>query len=83
VVPLDQDVTFASVSIGGTTLTNGTYSFATLNSTFDAFFANGGSDSITVGAIPEPSTYAALLGLGALGATILCKRRRIATVKQS
>jgi hypothetical protein len=76
VVTLDQNVTFASVSIGGTALTAGTYSFATLNSTFDAFFTNGGSGSITVGAIPEPSTYAALLGLGSLGATILCKRRR-------
>jgi hypothetical protein len=83
VVPLDQDVTFASVSIGGTTLANGTYSFATLNSDFNAFFTDGGSGSITVGAIPEPSTYAALLGLGALGTTLLCKRRRAVTLKQA
>lgn len=73
-INLDQNLTFSSVTIAGTTLTAGTYSFATLNSTFDAVFVDGGSGSITVGAIPEPSTYAAVSGAAVLGLALWRRR---------
>lgn len=83
-VVLDQNVTFSSVTIAGNALAAGTYSFSTLNqnsnyggvfANYDAFFAEGGTGSITV--IPEPSTYAALFGAAALGLVIARRRRHI------
>lgn len=74
---LDQNLSFTSVTIGSTVLAEGTYTFAQLNSAYDAYFVNGGSGSITVSAIPEPSTFAALAGVVALGAVGLRRRRLV------
>lgn len=57
--------TFGSVVLGDQSLSAGTYSYADLSPTLQAFFI-AGTDSITVAPIPEPSTYALLLGGGAL-----------------
>lgn len=76
VLTLDQSLSFTSLSIGGSSLSAGTYSFATLNGLYDAYFANGGTGSITVTAVPEPSAAAALLGVAALAAFTV--RRRLA-----
>ncbi len=57
--------TFASLTIAGTSLSSGTYSFADLDTDQQAYFTDGG-DTFTVAPIPEPSTYALLLGGGAL-----------------
>ena len=62
---LHQNDTFKSVFINGTPLTNGTYTFATLNSTFPSHFpaswalqggssVSNGSGSITVLVNPSP-----------------------------
>ena len=58
-------LTFMNVTFGATALAAGTYSFAALNSAYDAFIVDGGSGSLIVGgsAIPEPSSAALLLGL--------------------
>lgn len=64
VLTLDQNLTFASVSIGGTALAAGSYSFSDLNSSFDAFFTNGGSGSITVASLPEPSAFVLIVSSG-------------------
>ena len=62
---LDQNLTFGSVSINGSSLAPGFYSFAALNSSFDANIVDGGTGSITV--IPEPTVpLLALIGAGAL-----------------
>lgn len=67
---LDQDLTFSQVTIAGQSLAAGsTYSFAELNSLFDANFADGGSGSITVAAVPE-SASAVLLAAGVAGLLI-------------
>jgi len=68
-INLDQNVKFASLSIGGTQLAPGTYSFDYLNSHYDSYFVDGGSGSITV---PEPAS----LGLVALGTMLTASRRR-------
>lgn len=74
---LDQNVTFSSVTIGGSALAVGTHTFASLNGNpdFGAFFAEGGSGSIIVAAIPEPSTYAMLAGATFLGFAAWRRRR--------
>jgi len=72
VISLDQNLTFTGLTIQGNVFANGTYSYATLNSTYDSIFADGGSGSITV--VPEPSTWAMVVA-GAMG-TMFCYRRR-------
>jgi hypothetical protein len=42
-----------------------------------AVIMNSGTQGFTVNAVPEPSTYAALLGLGALGLVIVRRSRRV------
>jgi len=71
VMVLDQNDTFGAVTINGTSLAPGNYTFATLNATFDSNFQDGGTGSITVG-VPEPTT----LGVLALGGLFLARRRR-------
>ncbi len=71
------DLTFANVTFGATTLAPGTYTYAFLNSTYDAFLVDGGSGSLTVAAVPEPTTTALLIGAGLTG-LILVRRRRAA-----
>ena len=69
---LDQDHTFGLIEIDGVSLATGTYSFADLNSTYDAFFADGGTGSLTV--VPEPS-YVSLL-IAVFGMVGFCRRSR-------
>ena len=62
-------------SISGTYMTAGTWTTSQLNSFFSSsVFA--GTGSLTISAIPEPSTYAMLLGSLALGAALVSRRRR-------
>ncbi|MDF3056952.1 MAG: hypothetical protein K0R17_1167 [Rariglobus sp.] len=76
IVTLDQDITVGLLSIAGTTLTAGEYDYADLVSAgFGDYFTNG-IGSITVGTIPEPSTYAALLGLASLALATRASRRK-------
>lgn len=62
-INLKQNVTFETVEINGSFLAAGTYPYAALNSTYDSYFVDGGSGSITV--VPEPGTLA-LLGMAGL-----------------
>lgn len=71
-ITLDRNITVASLSLNGNSLSAGTYSYATLNGDpgYDTIFTNGAfSGSITV--VPEPAT----LGL-ALLAPLFARRRR-------
>jgi hypothetical protein len=62
-------------SIVGKYLDAGTYDAAALNTFFStSVFNTAGAGSITVSAIPEPSTYAAFAGL--LGLAVASVRRR-------
>lgn len=74
----NRSLTVAGLTIGGTALSAGTYSFASLNSAYDAYFANGGSGSITVtaAAVPEPSAYALILGLAVVGCVTIRRRKQ-------
>jgi hypothetical protein len=73
VMTLDQNFTLGSLTINGNVLAPGSYSFNDLNTAYDAFFADGGTGSITVGApTPEPTSLAFL----ALSAIIPLRRRR-------
>ncbi len=63
-------------SVSATYLAGGTYTAAQLNSAFSSSVFTG-IGSLTVSAIPEPSTYAALLGSVTM-AGVLLKRRRSA-----
>lgn len=73
VLILDQALTVGSLTIGGSPLGAGNYSFSFLNTNYDAFFQNGGSGSITV--VPEPSIFGLFL-LGAVGMMALRRRPR-------
>jgi hypothetical protein len=78
-VNLSHSVSVNALSIAGTTLANGTYSYAWLNTNYGSIFTAGSvnNGSITVGTpIPEPSALAALAGLGALGFVAARRRRR-------
>ena len=76
ILTLNRSLTFTGLSIAGSVLSPGTYTFSQLNTDYDAFFANGGSGSITVlGSIPEPSTYAMVLAVLA-GAFATIRRRK-------
>lgn len=75
ILTLNRNLTFTGLSIGGTALAAGqTYTFSQLNTSYDAYFSDIGSGSITILAIPEPSTYAALLAAFA-GAVAMGRRR--------
>jgi len=71
VLTLGSNLTFNSLTIGGASLGAGVYSYATLNSTYDSFFANGGSGSITV--IPEPAS--GMLVLSGIASLWLYRRK--------
>jgi len=61
-------------SISATYLSAGTYTSGQLN----AFFSSSvfaGTGSLTISAVPEPSTYAVIFGALALGATVIRRRR--------
>ncbi|HYE21197.1 MAG TPA: hypothetical protein VEA69_22310 [Tepidisphaeraceae bacterium] len=57
---LDQNHSFAAVTINGDALAPGTYTFADLNTAYDARFADGGTGAITV-AVPEPAAASVLV----------------------
>lgn len=67
---LDQSVSFGTIIINGDTLAPGTYTFAELNTAYDAQFADGGTGTLTV--VPEPAS----LGMVALSLLALRRPRR-------
>ena len=71
----NRNLTFTSLTIGGTALAANTYTFAQLNSDYDAYFADGGSGSITIIPIPEPAAYAVILTLIAAGRVMMRRRK--------
>lgn len=73
---LNKNVTFQSVSIGGTALDTGTHTYADLKTRFGDLINDGGSGSITVGPIPEPGSIAALGGLVAAGYVLTARSRK-------
>lgn len=76
IVTLDQNLTVGMLSIAGTQLAAGEYTYANLvTAGFGDYFTDGGG-SITVASIPEPATYASLLGLASLALATGVFRRR-------
>jgi LPXTG-motif cell wall-anchored protein len=75
----DVDVNVASLTIGGTPIAPGTYSFDSLPGGFEGTFKNygagGTAGTLTVGALPEPSSFV-LAGLGLVGLAGFAVRRR-------
>lgn len=67
-----QSLNVSQLAIGGSLLGDGTYDYTYLNANYDAYFVDGDSGSITVSAVPEPTTWA-LLGIGA--GMIVARRR--------
>lgn len=63
-------------SVTSTALAAGTYDAAGLNAYFGGISAFTGTGSLTVSAVPEPSTFAAIAGLGVLGLAALRRRHR-------
>ncbi|HSI08200.1 MAG TPA: autotransporter-associated beta strand repeat-containing protein [Rariglobus sp.] len=61
-------------SISATYLAAGTYTSSQLN-TFFSSSVFAGTGSLTISAVPEPSTYAVIFGALALGATVIRRRR--------
>lgn len=70
---LDQNLTFAGLTIAGDVFEEGVYSYETLEAEYGDIFADGGSGQITVTTVPEPSVIG-LCGLAA--ATALWRIRR-------
>ena len=62
-------------SVTSSFLTAGTYDATSLNGFFGGISAFSGSGSLTVSAVPEPATYAALAGAAILGFATLRRRR--------
>lgn len=62
-------------SVTATYLAAGTYTAGELNTYFGNISAFTGAGSLTVSAIPEPATYAALAGALAIGAVVIRRRR--------
>lgn len=74
---LEHDLAVGELSIAGSSLADGTYTYDFLNTNYAGFFNTTGAEgSITVGTIPEPSTYAVLAGAAALGLVAGFHRRR-------
>lgn len=76
ILNLDGNMTIGFFSFAGTVLDTGTYSIAALNSTFGNGSQFTGAGSLTIAAIPEPSTYTLVLGCVVLGAVSLRRFRR-------
>jgi hypothetical protein len=71
--------TYTLTSFGGTTFSQSDFVATNLGSGLVGLFVLGATDlTLNVSAIPEPSTFAALAGLGALGGVALRRRRRVA-----
>lgn len=70
---LDQNLTFAALTIAGDAFEEGVYSYEILESQYGDIFADGGFGQITVTTVPEPSVIG-LCGLAA--ATALWRIRR-------
>jgi hypothetical protein len=82
---LNQNWTFSAMSFNGTLLANGTYNEAQLetalgmtNANFTDAGVDAGGNTITVGVVPEPGTWAMVLGGAALliGLQEQARRRR-------
>lgn len=73
---LDQNLTFSALSIQGNSFSEGVYSFSTLNSMYDAIFVDGGTGSITVSSVPEPTTTALAIGVSCLVLAVYRRRRQ-------
>lgn len=71
---LDQNLTFSALTIAGNAFSEGVYSYASLNASYDSIFQEGGSGSITVASVPEPRTTALVIGSACL--SFLAWRRR-------
>jgi hypothetical protein len=76
VLDLSGSISLSALNFNGTTLSDGTYSVADLNTRLGNGSQFTGLGSLTIGAIPEPSTYAALVGLAGLTAAGMGRRRR-------
>ncbi len=69
-----NNISVGSLSIAGTAFDPGTYTFADFSTAGFGNYFDGTTGMITV--IPEPSAFAALAGLGALGLVASRRRRR-------
>ncbi len=69
---------YTLTSFGGTTFSQSDFVATNLGSGLVGSFVLGANDlTLNVSAIPEPSTFAALAGLGVLGCVSLRRRRRV------
>jgi len=79
-VNLTHGVSVSALSIAGDSLADGLYSYSWLKQNYGDIFAEGdvvnGFISVGAAAIPEPSAFAAVLGLGAFGLVASRRRRR-------
>jgi hypothetical protein len=67
---LGGTMTFSNNTLASLGLTEGVYTYAIGNGT------DAEKLVLTIGAVPEPATYAAFLGIGALGLCLLRRRAR-------
>lgn len=78
-VNLTHGVTVDSLSISGTALDDGLYSYSWLNANYGSIFTAGdtvnGFISVGAAAVPEPSAFAAFAALAALGVAATRRRR--------